>query len=71
MNAHVRITPNADGDFDLTALMERERIKRVEWFYPHWSVVLLDGRQASAPTVGEALAKAKLPGATNVRKLYA
>lgn len=71
MNAHARIIPTDTGDFELTALMEREGIAKVERFPPHWSVVLLDGRQASAPTVGEALAKAKLPTACNVRRLFA
>jgi hypothetical protein len=56
------------NDFNLTALMEREGIRKVERFVNMWSVVLEDGRQASALTVGEALAKAKRPGAFNVEK---
>lgn len=71
MNAITTIEAAEAADISLTEIMERECIKSVTRFHPHWSVVLLDGRQASAPTVGEALAKAKLPTACNLRKLFA
>ena len=58
-------------DFDLTALMKRENIAKVERFPPVWGVVLLDGRQASGATVGEALEKAKRTDAENVRRIAA
>ncbi len=65
MNAQTRIEP---PPVNLTALMEREGIVKIERFVNRYSVVLHDGRQASALTVGEALEKAKRAGAFNVRR---
>lgn len=54
--------------FDLTAMLEREGVRKLERFVNRWSVVLDDGRQASALTVGEAIEKAKRPDAHNIRR---
>lgn len=66
MNAHTTITPAVD--IDLTAIMEAEGIVKIERFGPRYSVLLFDGRLGIDATIGGALAKAKLPGAMNVRR---
>jgi hypothetical protein len=58
-------------DFDLTALMQRENIAKVETYLHLFSVVLKDGRFGVGETVGEALDKAKKPDAENVRRMVA
>lgn len=56
------------NDVDLTAIFEREGIRKVERWRAlnQYSVTLFDGRLGIGPTVGEALAKAKMPDAENV-----
>lgn len=56
---------------NLTALIEREGIAKIERYINRYSVVLNDGRLGIGATVGEALAKAKAPDADNVRRLVA
>jgi hypothetical protein len=55
-------------DVDLTGLMQRENIAKVERFAHRFSVVLMDGRIGIGASVGEALDKAKRPDAENVRR---
>ena len=61
------------NDIDLTAIMRREQIRKIELYdaLDSFSVVLKDGSLGKGRTVGEALAKAKLPGAENVRRIAA
>lgn len=61
------------NDFNLTALMEREGIEKVQHYKAlgKWSVVLHDGRLGEGLTVGLALDDAKRADAPNVRKLAA
>ena len=61
----------ASADIDLTAIMQREGIDKIERYPGRYSVVLNDGRLGIGKTVGEALAKAKAPDADNVRRLAA
>lgn len=59
-------------DIDLTAIMEREGIRKIERLLVGKCVVLLDdGRLGIGATVGEALAKAKAPDAENILRLAA
>lgn len=67
MNAITRIT----ADVNLTEIMRRERIAKIEAYPGRFSVILYDGRLGIGKTVGEALAKAKAPDADNVRRLAA
>lgn len=69
MNAITRIT--ASADIDLTAIIRRDGIAKIEDYLTHFSVVLKDGRLGIGKSVGEALAKAKAPDADNVRRLAA
>lgn len=55
-------------DFDLTGLMQREQIAKVERYPGRFSVVLMDGRLGIGASVGEALTAAKAPDAQNVRR---
>lgn len=58
-------------DVNLTAIFEREGIKKVERLSCYYTVVLFDGRVGVALSVGDALAKAKEPGAVNVKRVAA
>lgn len=58
-------------DVDLTSIMHREQIAKIERFPRVFSVVLMDGRIGIGPTVGEALTKAKKPDADNIRRMAA
>lgn len=61
------------SDFNLTALMEREGVKKVQRYRAlgKWSVVLDDDRMGEGRTVGEALENAKRPDASNIGRLAA
>jgi hypothetical protein len=67
VNAQTKIV----ADVNLTEIMRREGIAKVEDYLTHFSVVLKDGRFGVARTVGQALAKAKKPNAQNVRRIAA
>ena len=58
-------------DFDLTAIMERDGIKKIERVAGRYVVLLMDGRIGIGGTVGEALTKANRAGAENVLKVAA
>lgn len=51
---------------NLTALIEREGIAKIERYVNRYSVVLNDGRLGIGATVGEAIEKAKRPDAMNI-----
>ncbi|MCW1431368.1 hypothetical protein [Novosphingobium sp. JCM 18896] len=55
-------------NFDLTAALEREGIKKIERTAGRILVVLMDGRAGVGGTVSEALAKAQQPNAFNVAR---
>ena len=61
------------NDANLTAIMERENIEKVQHYRAlgKWSVLLFDGRLGTGLTVGEALDNAKLPDAANVKRIAA
>jgi hypothetical protein len=59
---------DAITDVNLTAIFEREGIKKVERLSCFYAVLLMDGRIGVAQSVGDALAKAKAPGACNVNR---
>jgi deoxyxylulose-5-phosphate synthase len=58
-------------DVNLTEIMRREGIAKIEDYVVRFSVILKDGRMGIAETVGQALAKARKPDAENVRKIAA
>jgi hypothetical protein len=58
-------------DVNLTEIMLREQIAKIERFPRVFSVVLMDGRLGIAPTVGEALRLAQRPDAENIRRMAA
>lgn len=62
-----------DADVNLTAIMEREGIEKVQRYktFGKWSVLLDDGRLGTGATVGEALDNAKRPDAENVNRMAA
>lgn len=55
---------------DLTAIMRREGIRKIELYdaLDRFSVVLADGSLGTGATVGEALDNAHAPNAENVRR---
>lgn len=74
MNAPARInladmTPVAD--VNLTAIFEREGIRKIEKLSCYYAVCLFDGRVGSGLSIGEALAKAKAPDAMNIKRVQA
>lgn len=54
--------------FDLTSMLEREGIRKIERTAGRILVVLMDGRAGVGGTVAEALGKAQQPEAFNVRR---
>lgn len=60
-------------DINLTALMEREGIAKVQRYKAlgKWSVLLDDGRLGEGNSVGAALAKAKQANAVNINRIAA
>lgn len=71
MNAQTHIGIPLAIDVNLTEIMHREGIAKIERFPRVFSVILMDGRLGIAPTVGEALRKAQQPGAENVNRMAA
>lgn len=56
-------------DVNLTAILQREGIRKIERLSEFYTVVLFDGRMGVSRSVGAALAKAKAPGAVNVNRI--
>lgn len=59
---------NARQDVNLTDIMQREAIKRVERSAGRFVVELMDGRIGVGGSAGEALERAKAPDAVNIRR---
>lgn len=65
--ARIPLDDLPEADVDLTAIMRREDIRRIEQRRVGvFTVELFDDRIASGYTVGEALAKAKSPNAMRI-----
>lgn len=71
MTMHTRIQPGSAQDINLTRLMLRNDIQKVERNAGRFVVLLQDGRIGVGGTVGEALEKAQDPDAENVLKVAA
>lgn len=71
MNMQSRIQSGSDQDVNLTRLMLRNDIQKVERNAGRFVVLLQDGRLGIGGTVGEALEKAHAPDASNVFKALA
>lgn len=59
------------GDFNLTRLMLRSDIEKIERTAGRFTVLLQDGRFGVGGSVGEALEHAQAPDAVNIRKIAA
>jgi hypothetical protein len=73
MNAITIITPGDTADIHLSDIMRSEKIVGIHWdpLLDRFTVHLRDYSCGGGASVGEALDKAKLPGAENVRRIAA